>query len=268
MTQARRCRPGYISVNGIGLHYLEWGNAGPQVLVLHGATSMAINHTLFVESLFPNCHVFAMDHRGHGHSSHASSYTLDDFAKDTALFMEKLRIKDPLVLGHSLGGAISMKLFGNYNIPIRKLVLKDIGPEILWSAKPASHTRPISWDCYEAAYEHFANSPQGLGDTAAFIANNLKWDQNGSLSVRYDPEFNRVLRGWDMWAEVSKIHVPTLIPHGEMSDILPAETADRMVEVMPNAELVEFPNCSHLLEWEEPERFMEIIRNFTGDEFH
>lgn len=265
-----QCRPGYVSLNKIGLHYLEWGDSGPHVLVLHGATSMAINHAPFIENLFPNCHVFALDHRGHGHSSHTSSYSLDDFAKDTALFIDKLNIKDPLVLGHSLGGAISMKLFGNYDIPIKKLVLKDVGAEISQSA-PSGPDRPertTSWESYDVAYDHFVSLPQSLGDVSEFIANNLKWDRNGRLSVRWDPEFAKVVTGgWDMWDEVSRIDVPTLIPHGGKSNILSANVANRMVEVMPNAKLVEFENCGHLLEWEEPERFMDVIRHFAGKEF-
>ncbi len=126
----RNYREGYVALDNVGFHYLEWGDSGPHVLVLHGATSMAVNHAWLIETLFPNCHVFAPDHRGHGHSSRASSYDLDDFATDTAQFIKKLGVQNTLVLGHSLGGAISMNLFGDGDIPIRKLLLKDIGPEI------------------------------------------------------------------------------------------------------------------------------------------
>ncbi len=76
----RRHREGYVAVNRVGLHYLEWGDCGPHVLVLHGATSIAINHARFIETLFGNRHVFVPDHRGHGYSSRASSYDLDEFA--------------------------------------------------------------------------------------------------------------------------------------------------------------------------------------------
>ena len=137
----RNYREGYVALDNVGLHYLEWGDSGPHVLVLHGATSMAVNHAWFIETLFPNCHVFAPDHRGHGHSSRASSYDLDDFAADTAQFIKKLGIQDPLVLGHSLGGAICMNLFGDGNIPIRKLLLKDIRSR---NPRPSHHSLPAT----------------------------------------------------------------------------------------------------------------------------
>ncbi len=268
MTAHRRSyREGYLPLDNVGLHYLEWGDSGPHVLVLHGATSMAVNHAWFIERLFPNCHVWAPDHRGHGHSSRADSYDLDEFADDIAQFIEKLGIKNPFVLGHSLGGAISMCLFGRDEIPIRKLLLKDIGPEMPQRNRPGA-SAPTEWDSYAAALADHKDSAQALGDPETFIANNLRWTENGRLVVRFDPNFFTVLRRpWDFWEDIARIDVPTLIPHGEHSDVLSAEVAARMVQVMPDARIVEFPDRGHLLEWEEPERFVEIVREFVGDEF-
>ncbi len=62
---------------------------------------MAVNHAWFIEELFPNCHAWAPDHRGDGQSSRADSYDLDNFADDTAQFIDAMGIKKPLVLGHS-----------------------------------------------------------------------------------------------------------------------------------------------------------------------
>lgn len=267
-SNVRRYREGYVALDNVGLHYLEWGDSGPHVLVLHGATSMAVNHAWFIETLFPNCHIFAPDHRGHGHSSSASSYDLDDFAADTAQFIEKLGIQNPLVLGHSLGGAISMHLFGSRDIPIRKLLLKDIGPDIARRDRPTAASQPLSWHSYDAAHTHFEDAPQALGDPTTFIANNLRWTDSLGLAVRYDPGFFNVLhRSWDLWDQVACIDVPTLIPHGELSDILPAGVAARMVEAMPDARVVEFPGCGHLLEWQQPDRFVKVVGDFVGDKF-
>ena len=212
----RNYREGYVALDNVGLHYLEWGDSGPHVLVLHGATSMAVNHAWFIEALFPNCHVFAPDHRGHGHSSRASSYDLDDFAADTAQFIKKLGIQNPLVLGHSLGGAICMNLFGDGDIPIRKLLLKDIGPEIAERDRPRAASQTLTWYSYDAAYAHFQDTPQALGDLSTFIANNLPWTDNGSLAVRYDPTFFAVIRGsWDLWEKVAASTFPPLFPTGK-----------------------------------------------------
>jgi esterase len=269
MTAHRRTyREGYIPLENVGLHYLEWGDGGPHVLILHGATSMAVNHAWFIEELFPNCHVWAPDHRGHGHSSRADSYDLGEFADDTAQFIETLGIENPLVLGHSLGGAISMCLFGRGEIPISKLLLKDIGPEIPHRDRPRADDRPTTWDSYDAAFTHFEDLSQALGDPATFIANNLRWTDNRALAVRFDPAFFSVLRrDWDLWDGLARITAPTLIPHGEHSDVLSADVAARMVEGMPDARVVEFPNCEHILEWQQPERFVEVVREFVGDEF-
>jgi pimeloyl-ACP methyl ester carboxylesterase len=40
-----------------------------------------------------------------------------------------------------------------------------------------------------------------------------------------------------------------------------------MVDVMPDARVVEFSDCGHLLEWQQPERFVEVVREFDGEEF-
>lgn len=114
----------FIAVDGARLHYLEAGQGRP-VLFLHGlgATSMQFSQTLFAE-LSRDFHLVALDRPGSGYSTRAKGGNgLAEQAATITGFIAALGLERPLVVGHSLGGAVALALALDHRQAISGLVL-------------------------------------------------------------------------------------------------------------------------------------------------
>ncbi len=98
----------FSEVQGIKLHYLEWGERGkPDLLLVHGWTSFATSWSGVAEHFCHRYHIVAPDLRGHGESDKpATGYRLRDFAEDIRQLIANLNLQKPAYVGHSWGGNI------------------------------------------------------------------------------------------------------------------------------------------------------------------
>ncbi len=108
------------------LHYVDWGNAGaPPLLLIHGGRDHCRSWDWVAENLRDRFHVMALDLRGHGDSAWApgSSYALAEFIYDIAQLVEQKQLKPVSIIGHSMGGAISLLYAGAYPETVARLVV-------------------------------------------------------------------------------------------------------------------------------------------------
>jgi esterase len=267
-THAYEHRNRLVALEEVGLHYNEWGDSGPDVLIIHGIMGTGVRWDLFARSLLPDFHVIAPDLRGHGQSARAGSYQIADYARDMEQLIDHLELRHPIIVGHSLGGAIAMKLVGSGKISCSRLVIVDMGAEL---TLPRAEGRRNSWrearrewDSYDELLEHITTNAlprPDIEDPAEFIFNHFDWTAGGKLRERLDPgifDFER----WVLWEDVRCIQAPTLLLRGEHSEALPADRADRMVDEMADIRLVEMPDTIHSLQVEDPANFNRIAGAF------
>jgi pimeloyl-ACP methyl ester carboxylesterase len=112
--------------NNITLNYAEGPNNGPPILLVHGNMGRWQSFTSIIPDLILNMHVFALDLRGHGKSSHApGTYTLQNHLADVSSFI-KNKIGSPVVIfGMSLGGMISLMAAAKYPEMIHGIIIAD-----------------------------------------------------------------------------------------------------------------------------------------------
>jgi pimeloyl-ACP methyl ester carboxylesterase len=117
----------FTEVQGIKMHYLEWGDPGaPDVLLVHGWTGMGSAWAGVAESLKDRYHVIAPDHRGHGESDKpVTGYRLRDFVEDMRQLIKNLNLKRPAFVGHSWGGNIGTIMAADCADDIRCAFLED-----------------------------------------------------------------------------------------------------------------------------------------------
>ena len=104
-----------LTVNGLRLHYLDWGNASaPPLVCVHGYTSSAQTFNVVARHVMDRAHVIAPDVRGHGESawSPTGAYTYADQASDLAGFVDQLGLERFTLIGTSMGGIIAMTYAG------------------------------------------------------------------------------------------------------------------------------------------------------------
>lgn len=116
-------------------HYLSWGAEQtdyPGVLLLHGITSSALSWVRVGPALADRYRVYALDMRGHGDSIKPApgTYSLRQTADDAAAFIAALELEQPVLIGHSWGGATAIVLasgaFTHKPVPhLSHLILED-----------------------------------------------------------------------------------------------------------------------------------------------
>lgn len=97
----------YLSVDGVDLHVMQQGS-GPDVLLIHGAAMMGAEMMLALGDAFPGQRVTAIDRPGHGHSAKRRRPSVVDQAELLHRAAAQLGLLKPVVVGHSLGGAVAL----------------------------------------------------------------------------------------------------------------------------------------------------------------
>jgi pimeloyl-ACP methyl ester carboxylesterase len=115
----------FIDVDGARIHYIDEGT-GPTLLLVHGlsAQMLCLTHSL-LGRLKPHFRVVILDRPGNGYSTLPPnvSPTLSNHARIISRFCEELKLGRPLVVGHSLGGAIALALALNHPKQVAGLAL-------------------------------------------------------------------------------------------------------------------------------------------------
>ena len=103
MADGAKAQSKFTEVQGIKLHYLEWGELGqPDLLLVHGWTSFAGSWSAVAEYFCGRFHIIAPDLRGHGDSDKPQTgYHLRDFAEDIRRLIQNLGLRKPAYVGHS-----------------------------------------------------------------------------------------------------------------------------------------------------------------------
>jgi len=182
-------------VGGHRLHYVEAG-AGPPILFLHGLGGQLLHfrHPLF-HRLEGDFHLVAVDRPGSGYSvaARGSRGTLSEQAAAVAAFIDAQGLERPLVVGHSLGGAVALALALDYPDKVGGLALLSplthdegvVRPEFASLAVHSRLRRTIL--AYTVAVP---NSVRHAGETLAFVFGpqatppNYVIDGGGMLGLR------------------------------------------------------------------------------------
>jgi pimeloyl-ACP methyl ester carboxylesterase len=117
---------GFVKVNDIRLHYLDWGGSGPVLLFLAGLSNSAHIYDQFAPRFTDKFHVLALTRRGHGESDYPETgYDADTLANDVRQFMDTLHIDQAILAGHSMSNIELCHVAALYPERVLKLVFLD-----------------------------------------------------------------------------------------------------------------------------------------------
>jgi non-heme chloroperoxidase len=120
------CKSKFVNVNGIRLHYLDWGGNGPVLLFLTGMGCSAYIFGDFAPRFVDQFHVLALDRRGHGDSDYPETgYDPETLTEDLRQFLDALQIEKVILAGHSMGYIELCHFTALYPERVRKLVFLD-----------------------------------------------------------------------------------------------------------------------------------------------
>ena len=267
-------RDEYVLLGGLRFHYRDWGARTSKPLVLlHGYTGHARSWDSFASAMSSTYRVLALDQRGHGETGWVDDYSPKSMVNDVAAFVKALGLTSFALLGLSMGGRNAYAYAATQPAGLERLVIVDIGPEIVASGSDrirAGVQAKDTWDSFEEALASYraANPKADPFEGEHRLRNNLMLTEDGKLTFRYDPRLrapDRPLPRPDTeaaWAMLPRINVPTLLIRGELSDVLGADTAERMVRDIPDCKFEVVKDAGHSIPLEQPRGFMEAVKTF------
>jgi len=268
-----------IELRGLRFHYRDWPSTradASTLVLLHGYTGHARTWDRFAEGVTDRYRVLALDQRGHGESAWAGAgnYAVTEMTEDLIAFVAALKLNRFTLLGLSMGGMVAMDYAGRRPAELERLVIVDIGPELVTAGAERIRERQEDPDVFasrEAAFAAIRSvSPIPPEDhLRRRVYNNLMALADGSFTWRYDRALRsigelKVRPPEDGWLSCAAVTVPTLVVRGELTDILAPEIAQRMIETIPNARLVTVEGSGHAVPLDKPDGFLEATRGFLG----
>jgi len=136
----------FITVNGLRLHYLDWGNErATPVVLLHGLRGFAHTWDPVARPLADRFHLLALDQRGRGESEWApeAEYNTDAYVSDIEGFVDQLGLRQFVLVGHSMGGANTLAYTSKHPDRVKAAVIEDVGPGSLDSPGSARIAREM-----------------------------------------------------------------------------------------------------------------------------
>ena len=270
-----------MSVNGLNLHYLDWGNVGaPPVVCVHGYTSSAEAFNALARHFHDRFHIVAPDVRGHGESAWSpdGAYQYRDQVSDLAKLVDQLGLTRFTLIGTSMGGIIAVAFAAAHAARLAGLVINDIGPDVEGGSQRITQTvgsRPEEFETLEAAMVYRrevspVTATRPMSDQREVALGVLRQRTDGRWVWKMDPAYieQRVTKGppkrSNLWPVLAKIDCPTLVVWGTTSDVLSEVQARRMADTLPHGELVAVPGVAHAPTLVEPPVLAALERLLGG----
>lgn len=263
---------------GHRMAYWEWGN--PQsthvVVCVHGLSRQGRDFDVLAQALCARAgnsiRVVCPDVVGRGQSDWLKDpafYQIPAYAADMLVLLAHLKPGTLDWVGTSMGGLIGMVVAGQPDlplpVPVRRLVLNDVGPTMQWQALQRIGEylgRPVQFSSVQQAADALWAVSSSFGPHTpeqwlAFSRHMVKpvLDEPGLVTLHYDPAMAIPFKAMtpesvaeseaQLWRVYDNITATTLLTRGAQSDLLTPETAQAMAARGPKARLVEFEGVGH-----------------------
>lgn len=266
-------REEYIEVEqNVRLHVTDMGEGKPIVLIPGWPLSDEMYEYQYNDLINNNFRVIGITLRGFGKSDKPyGSYDYDVHTSDIKKIISKLDIKDAVLGGFSMGGAIAIRYASIDNgTRISKLALFGAAAPIWTQRKDFPYNLPKSAvdELIELNYKNrpkllsnfskiFSATETSLNDGIGNWLNGI----NLSASSYATSQCLIALRDTDLRGELAKIKIPTVIMHGKKDKICSFDLAEQMKAGISNSYIIAFENSGHSLFLEETHKFnTELIK--------
>ncbi|MGZ8203005.1 MAG: alpha/beta fold hydrolase [Burkholderiales bacterium] len=264
---------GHVEAAGRQLHYLDYGTQGlPPMLCVHGGAAHAHWFDYVAPGFTPKHHVRSIDLRGHGDSEWVDppAYMYPDYAADLDEVVRRLDLRDFILVGHSMGGAVSLLYSATYPGRVKALIVIDstvnLSPDRIAALRDVGSRSGRSYVTKEELVAKYRLRP---GDSLAapavvrYIASHSAREQpDGTWKHKFDRNVYATREMSDGRPSWNRIKIPALLVKGQMSDRLNAEVFADVKSRCPHAELVEVSASHHHVTLDNPSEFVEKVKPF------
>ena len=249
------------------LHYREMGEGAP-LIILHGLFGSSDNWLSVGKELSQDYKVYLLDQRNHGDSPHSPSFTYADMAADLEEFIVEHEMKDPVIMGHSMGGKTVMKFALTHPELLKKLIVVDIAPRYY----PVHHDvilqglQAIEVEALKTRREADATLAEYVPELGVrqFLLKNLGRNTEGGYEWKMNlPVISEQIENvGEGLGEGDRFEKPTLFINGAASGYIKEADKPMIRGIFPNSEVETIEGAGHWVHAEKPEEFVEKVRTF------
>jgi 3-oxoadipate enol-lactonase len=262
-----------VKIKDVEIYYEANGQGQPFIFFSETACDGEIWKLFQVPEFSKDHRVIVHDYRGTGKSSKPSiDYSTRMFCDDAVAVLDELKVKDAIVLGHSMGGRIAQLLALEYPERVKKLILASTGASFPGAAGlPLTMCKEmIEWGYQKYIRKHTIQ----VGFTPNFVRSQpdrLEAFFQVRLANLCPVEFylRHVLarQGHDTRGRLKDIRVPTLVMVGELEGdpnvvMTHRMSSDILARGIPLAKFVVLANQKHNYFASAPEEVHQVIRDF------
>lgn len=242
---------------------------GAPLLILHGVFGSGDNWGTLGRKWSEDYEVHLIDARNHGHSPHSEDFSYDLMADDLLEYMEKHKLEQASILGHSMGGKVAM-LFAVYHPEkVSRLIVADIAPKAY-----APHHQEIikalmgldlpNIESRAEAEEAFDITEPG---TRQFLLKSLYWKEKGQLAWRFNVAViaREIEKVGEALPPQAIYYGPTLFIRGGKSKYVLDEDLEQISQHFPEVKCVTLEGAGHWLHAEKPQAFFEEVSSFLDN---
>lgn len=265
----------HVEAGGLRLHYLDYGSTGlAPMLCVHGGAAHAHWFDFVAPGFTAAHHVRALDLRGHGDSAWADPphYTYERYAADLAEAVERLDLRDFVLVGHSMGGLVALLYAASHPGRVAKLVVADsmmsMGEERIAAMRAVGERRGVTYETREAFAARFRLRPPGTTaapETILHVARHCcRQEADGGWRHKFDREVyarRESLDGMPLW---DRIRVPALLVKGALSARITPPVFAAVRERCASAELAEVAASDHHVTLDNPAGFVHVVNAFLA----
>jgi pimeloyl-ACP methyl ester carboxylesterase len=259
------------------LSALVWGDAPPELVLLHGGAQNA--HTWDTVAMALDRPLVAIDLPGHGHSDAPAdgSLRVQSNADDVAVAVRQLAPQAKAVVGMSLGGLTTIALADQHPDLVRRVVLVDVTPKV---EGPGA-----------AAIVAFVDGPESFADFDELLARTIEFNPTRSVSSlrrgilhnalqrddgswvwRYRRfteggdagEIERQLPSADLWDALGRIAVPLMLVRGMRTGSVVDDDAEaELRRRLPDARVEHVAEAGHSVQGDDPLTLARLLADFV-----
>lgn len=248
------------------LHVREMGEGFPLV-ILHGLFGFSDNWQTHAKKLAAYYRVVLVDLRNHGHSPWSDEFSYQLMVNDLKELVDDLGIQKMHLLGHSMGGKVTMLFAQQYTKSIDKLLVVDIGikayPMHHQHILAGMHAIDLNTITARSQAEAILKEHIDSDGVRQFLLKNLYWKDKGQLAWRMNVDvLEREMPEILAALPEKETFVPTLFIRGALSNYILDEDFSAIEEVFPEAEFVTIDHAGHWVHAEAPEEFIDAVLSF------